>query len=311
MRSSLKYQHPGIQFAVLLGLMAVMFIVATFLNSAMFPDVGKALASSGDEISREALSQFKWSQLISAILIFIVPALLYGNLSDEKPLRYLGMQKELNVIVLFAVMILVVVAQPFAIYLGQLNQQVHFGAIHDELKKMETFYEKAMTNFVRMNSSTDLLINLFIVAFLPALGEELFFRGALQNVLERWTRVPWIAIILSSLFFSLLHLTVFKFLGILTLGLILGIIFYLTRNLWYCILFHFLNNALALLASYYASRSETLKKISQDDFKLSVGAAIISLIITIGIFYLIRRRLPHRPLHRSLPPNSSINNPAI
>ena len=295
MRTYLKYQHPGVQFAVFFGLAAAMFVINGFITVSFFGEVVQALRSLGSNISDQALRQFKWAQFFSAIITFIVPSLVYAYLSDEKPLQYIGLKRNVNLIVLFIVIFLLTAAQPFALYLGQLNQQVNFGQMQEELQRSEAFYEKAMDNFVRMNSSADLLLNLFIVGLLPAFGEELFFRGSLQSILERWTRTPWVAILLSSVTFALLHGTVFKFLGILTLGIVLGTLFQVTRNLWYNIFFHFLNNSLALLTTFYASRNSMLKKLARDDYKISPITAVISLAVTIGLFVLIRKRSNRQP----------------
>jgi len=294
MRNYLKYQHPGVQFAVFMGLAAVMFFIYLTIAQSFFGGVAEALSSS-NEISAETLRQFRWSQFLSAVMTFIIPASVYGYLSDERPFHYLGLKRHARVLIFLIVIFLLVAAQPFAIYMGQLNQSANFGPLQEGLKRMEELSENAMNNFVRMNNPYDLMINLFIVAILPAIGEELFFRGALQNILERWTRVPWVAILISSLFFALLHLTAFKFLGILTLGAVLGTLFYITRNLWYNVFFHFLNNFMALLASYYATKYSMLKKLAEDDYKVSLLAALASLAVTIGLFLLIRKRTPYQP----------------
>ena len=106
------------------------------------------------------------------------------------------------------------------------------------------------------------------MALLPAIGEELFFRGSLQKVLLRWNKKPWLSILLSSMVFALLHGTFFKILPIFTLGIMLGTVFYVTRNLWYCIIIHFLNNAIAVLAVYFANTNETLKKFANDNINM-------------------------------------------
>jgi len=302
MRNYLKYHSPGVQFVVFIGLAAALFVIYSFLAVAFFGDASRALTTEGQAISHDVLNQFRWAQLLSSVLTFILPAFLYAYLSDEHPLGYLGVKRNTNVLILFAVLFLVVAAQPFAIYMGQLNQQINFGADQQKFEQLERVYENAMNNFVKMNSPLDLLVNLFIVALVPAVSEELFFRGSLQNILERWTRSPWIAIMLSSFAFAFLHLTVFKFLGILILGIVLGTLFYITRNILYNIFFHFLNNSISLLVTYYASRSETLKKLSADDVKINVFSALASLAVTILIFIFIRRRSPHQALPTSTNP---------
>ncbi len=299
MRNYLKYQTPGIQFAVFMGLAAAMFFLYFSLSGVFFGSLVTALSSAKNEISYEVLQQFRWSQVLSAVLTFIIPAIVYAYLSDPQPLTYLGLQRNIKGFVVFIVILLLVIAQPFAIYMGQINQQIDFGPIQQGLLRQEKVFENAMSNFVRMKSPADLLINIIIVGILPAVGEELFFRGALQSILERWIRIPWVAILLSSFAFAILHGTAFKFLGIFTLGLVLGTLFYLTRNLWYNVLFHFLNNSLALLATYYATQNNMLKKLADDEFKVSALAALTSLVLTIGLFLIIRKRSPEQPMTSS------------
>jgi membrane protease YdiL (CAAX protease family) len=299
MRNYLKYQSPGVQFAIFMSIAAGMFFVYIAISKAFYGDVIEALTAAEPAISAKVLAQFRWSQLISSILTFFIPALVYASLCDERPLLYLGLQKKVNVVIVFTVIILLISAQPFALYLGQLNERMNFGQLQQQLLQQEKVFEKAMNNFVRMDSPNDLVINLFIVGILPAVGEELFFRGALQSILEKWTKVPWVAILLSSFGFAFLHGTVFKFLGIFTLGIVLGTLFYITRNLWYNIFFHFLNNSLALLVSYYAARNTMMNRLAQDDIKISLLSAAASIVITVALFYFIRRKTPYEPLPAS------------
>jgi hypothetical protein len=162
--------------------------------------------------------------------------------------------------------------------------------MHQALKDAEALYTRAIEAFLKMNSVGDFIINLFIMALLPAIGEELFFRGALQKTLLRWNNKPWLSILLSSIVFALLHGTFFKILPIFVLGLMLGTVYHVTRNIWYCIIIHFLNNALAVSAVYFADRSEMLKKIASDDFTLPIIFSLLSLAATIGIIYFMKKK---------------------
>ena len=128
------------------------------------------------------------------------------------------------------------------------------------------------------------------MALLPAVSEELFFRGAFQKALLRLSNRPWIAILTSSAVFALLHGTLLKVIPIFALGLLLGTVYHVTRNIWYTITIHFINNGLALLAYYYGDRSEFLKKLSDDNIQVPIFLAIISLVISIGIIYFIAKK---------------------
>jgi len=295
MRDSLKYQ-PGVQFAILMGLAAAMFLAYRFIALAFFQPVIAALTTPDVPVTQQTLEQFRWAQIMSAVMTFIIPAVVLAFICDNRPFGFLGLKNKVSITVLLLVMVLLIVAQPFALYMGQLNEKVNFGQMQTELERLEKLYETAMINFIKMNNEVDLLINLLIVGILPGVAEELFFRGSLQSILERWTKTPWVAILLSSFAFAILHGTFFKFMGIFVLGIVLGTLFHITRNLWYNIFFHFLNNTLALLSTYYANKNDMLKKLADDNVRIPVVAALISLAITIGIFLLIRRKTPHQPL---------------
>jgi hypothetical protein len=70
----------------------------------------------------------------------------------------------------------------------------------------------------------------------------------------------------------------------------LGTVYYVTRNIWYCIIIHFLNNALAVSAVYFADRSELLKKIASDDFTLPIIFSLLSLAVTVWITYYMKKK---------------------
>lgn len=298
MAYKLKNQSPGAQFAVFIALAIGMFLVSMMITSMLFPNIG-GIFSDDVKVSPALLSEFKWAQFASAILTFVAPPLIYAFLADERPLQYVGMKPGVKVSFIIITALLLVAVQPLAITLGEINQHANFGGMQKALKDSEALFEKITQKFMIMNSPADLLVNLVIVALLPAIGEELFFRGALQNILEKWTRKPWLSIAISSIVFAGFHGTFFKYLPILVLGLTLGTLFYVTRNLWYCIFFHFLNNSLALLATYYAQRNDFMKQLAGDEFKVNWAVGVISLLVTFGLFYLLRKRIPYQPLENT------------
>src|ERR1700754_5017732 len=135
MRDSLKYQ-PGVQFAIFMGLAAAMFLTYILIAQALFQPVIGALTSPGATIAQETLVQFRWAQCISAIMTFIIPAFGYALLCDRRPFALLGLKRNVNIFILLLAFGLLVAVQPFAIYMGQLNQQVNFGPIQSELERL-------------------------------------------------------------------------------------------------------------------------------------------------------------------------------
>jgi uncharacterized protein len=219
------------------------------------------------------------------------------------------LKRNIRVLVLLLTPVLLVAVQPVAAALGEWNRHIDFGKT---IRELEEVSNKAIGRFLAMDSSRDLLVNMLVVAVLPAIAEEFFFRGALQNILERWTKRPVIAILCASLFFALFHLSFYKIFPIFLFGVALGVLFYITRNLWYSILFHFLNNTMALLATYYAQHNEFMKRLAAEDMEVSPWLSVAGLAVTLAIFYVIRRKIPYQPLDRPWLQNSfsnEFNNP--
>jgi hypothetical protein len=273
-----------------MGLAAGFLVVTWVISTYFFSDISVVLQDQKAVITPEIVTKFKWAQLLSALLTFVVPALLFGYFSSPRPLSYVGLHNVFSPAVTIASVLLLVAVQPFVGWLGTVNSNLHFGPYHEVIKKAEATYTRAMEAFLQMRSAKDLVINLVIMAVLPAIGEELFFRGSLQKVLLRWNKIPWLSILISSFVFAFLHGTVFKVMPIFVLGIMLGTVYYVTRNLWYCILIHFMNNALAVLAVYYSDRNETIKKFANDNFSLPFMAAILSLLATIAIIYFMKKQ---------------------
>jgi membrane protease YdiL (CAAX protease family) len=101
-----------------------------------------------------------------------------------------------------------------------------------------------------MNHLGDLLLNLLVIAIVPAIGEELLFRGYLQQSFSNWLSNPHVAIIVTAVLFSAIHLHFQAFLPRFILGVLLGYLFYWSGSLWLPILAHFANNAQAVIISY-------------------------------------------------------------
>ena len=89
-----------------------------------------------------------------------------------------------------------------------------------------------------------------IVVVLPAVVEELFFRGVLFQALERCG--TWPALLLSSLAFAMIHGDLHNFAGPLAAGMIYGYMTYVLDSLWPAILAHLVNNGLMLFVSHAA-----------------------------------------------------------
>lgn len=115
------------------------------------------------------------------------------------------------------------------------------------------FVEEAIYNqellepLVNHSSAFKVLFSVVVLAALPAIGEELIFRGILQTKLIQATQNRHFAIVISALIFSAIHLQPVNLLGIAILGIVLGYLFDYTRSIWPSILLHFCINAFQIV----------------------------------------------------------------
>ena len=104
-----------------------------------------------------------------------------------------------------------------------------------------------------INSPAKYIISLISLAVIPAVCEELIFRGVLVNALKSKGNI--FAIIFSSLMFALFHFSLSQLIYPICFGLILSIVYLRTRNIFFPILLHFINNALSLSIQYFSGSS--------------------------------------------------------
>jgi hypothetical protein len=136
---------------------------------------------------------------------------------------------------------------PFIGWLLEMNMSIPFP---DWILSLGNDSEKIVESFLKMNNLGDLLFNLLVIAIVPAIGEELLFRGYLQQSFSKWLSNPHVAIIVTAVLFSAIHLHFQAFFPRLILGVLLGYLFYWSGSLWLPILAHFTNNAQAVIISY-------------------------------------------------------------
>lgn len=141
---------------------------------------------------------------------------------------------------------------------------------------------------LNMAHISELLTSLILVGALAAVGEELIFRGIIQNQLSKAWKSPHIAIIVSSLIFGGFHMQFERLLPLSFLGLILGYSYYYTRSLWTPIILHFINNSLQVLAYYVAVKQGELPEIDNIP-SVSLSIVLASLLLTAGLAYLAIR----------------------
>ena len=169
-------------------------------------------------------------------------------------------------------MMLMLFSLPMVLFLLQINRLI---PMPDAFHLMEDNTEALLKGLLQMDHAGELAANLLIIAFLPALGEELVFRGVLQQQLMRRIANPWVALAVSAVVFSAVHLQFEGFLSRWLLGMILGWLYWRSRSFWVPVAAHFFNNALQVLAQY-AYKQEVSTVDLEKDIHIPWQLALIS-----------------------------------
>ena len=237
-----KDKSSATKIGILFLLIFVSVILHTLVGSAIvlfFSDFGL----SQDLSNQVAVNYLKLLQLFSAIGLFVAPTLLYAYLTDFDYKLLFNFKRQSA----FLVIVIMMLITPFIGWLLEMNMSIPFP---DWILRLGNDSEKIVESFLKMNHLGDLLFNLLVIAIVPAIGEELLFRGYLQQSFSKWLSNPHVAIIVTAVLFSAIHLHFQGFLPRFILGVLLGYLFYWSGSLWLPILAHFANNAQAVIISY-------------------------------------------------------------
>ena len=235
------------------------------------------------------ITQMKIAQGISSSLIFIAPPLILYAITRTQPLRELGFQKPNTTWMLLIGLVLMFVALPITNLLTSWNEKMNFGEVFAArealLKRLEETASDFTERMLQVDSVWGLLGNLLVIALIPAIGEELTFRGVLQQALVKGTKNAHLGIILSAAIFSFIHFQFYGFLPRMFLGILLGYLFYYSGSLWTSILMHFINNGSAVVVAYLNYKG--IVDVDMDHFgsTTSIPLMILSFVAIVALIY--------------------------
>lgn len=187
----------------------------------------------------------------------------------------------------------VLVSFPLNTWVYELNRQLDLPAslqsLEDWMKAKESGTEQLTKFLTAIDDPLRLLIALVVVAVIPAVGEEITFRGVGQNLLHRAFGNVHVAIWVTAALFSAIHLQFYGFLPRLLLGALFGYLYVWSGNLWVPIFAHFVNNGFQLVA-LYLFRAKLIETDLEKVESVPLTAALISLGLTGLLLSVIRRR---------------------
>ncbi|MCF8370381.1 MAG: CPBP family intramembrane metalloprotease [Bacteroidales bacterium] len=242
----------------------------------------------------ENVAVAKYFQILNSLGMFVIPPFIIAKMFDGNAGNYLAINKTPRLTTVILTGLAMVAALPIIGYTAEINAKISLpGGLHAIEEWMRNMEEAALdmtVKLLRMDTFSDFLINMLMIALIPALGEELLFRGVIQRILGEWARNHLIAILITAFLFSAFHMQFMSFLPRFLLGIYLGYLLVWTKNIWLPIIAHFVNNAGAVIY-YYVSDvdiSEDMANPASDDFPFYV------VLISVVVFFVIARLIARK-----------------
>lgn len=262
----------------------IFYFVSQFISDKIW---GTSIVNIGNSeaLTNDELWAYRLSQLFYQLGTFLVSPLFFVFIIKKKPLVFLGLAKAFDTKKLSLILALLVLSIFGSSYLLEVLENVPWP---QEVLNAEESGRVLMEQLLPATGFGLVVLNVFMFVIIPAVVEEIYFRGMLQNVLYRTTENPHIAIFIASFLFAFVHGNMPGILAYLLMGLVLGYLFYFTNNLWYSILFHFLNNGFSLILDWLYRAG----KLSFDPN----GATVPSLIgiVSVALIVAILYRMNHK-----------------
>lgn len=274
----------------------ISFLVALF-GFLFFFTIGeliKAVFFSGIEAdisTQQGLMLMRISQILQTTGLFLFPAILIPLFTSSSAIRFLGFNSTSTSIIFLSIAIMVLVI-PGVNLIASLNAMI---PMPSWMLDMEQAASRIMKAMLITDSLWLLMVNLVVVAVIPAIAEELFFRGLVQKYMIGWTGKSFWGILITAAIFSAIHMQFQGFIPRLLLGLLFGYLYVWSGSILAPIAAHFANNSTAVFVYYLIGKGDIPSKL--DTVGNASGAwqvGIFSLVVSgILLWVFWRERVTH------------------
>ncbi len=229
---------------------------------------------------------------VETICIFLIPALILLWAIFRHPAKALYSQNSTAPILrktplIIAIVSIIIANIPGINLLSDINTQTILSVIGKDSPQWQN-YLKAESLVENLMSNDLMIVNIICMAIIPAVCEEFFFRGFMQTIATNVFKNKHIAVVVTSIIFSILHGDIFNFIPRFVLGLFLGYLFLYTKNIWYPIIAHTLHNTMVVFCNTLPDLPEEFDTIGTIGNGLIMGIASVLLLIFV-IYFLITR----------------------
>lgn len=277
---------------VLLGMSLGNLLAMVVIMALSMPQGGMGLEAVAQMLQNPQQYPNSWwylmlLQAISHPFTFLIPGVIYWRWSEQHRVEEF-VRRPLPSYLLLAISLLIMIAFiPFNSWIIEWNKSLHLPqGLHQIEEWMFRKEEElaAMTRFLtNFNTGVELVVALVVMAVIPAVGEEVLFRGIIQRKIFHKIGDMHASIWATAALFSATHLQFYGFVPRMLLGAMMGYMYAWTRNLWTPIFAHFINNAAIVVVVFLSHHQIIDFDIEKSDSSVSWIGALLSLALTVGL----------------------------
>lgn len=293
-RPILRQNSSGMQFLLLLCLMLIFGLFSILLSKAL------GIIFWGEAITAVRLSknlapdQINYQLMVQAINqlgLLLAPALVLGFMASKSTRSYFKIERIKSYRPVRDAVALMIIIAPTISFLTVWNASLGLPWANVQLwmSRMEELAAGVTAAFLSTKTVGGLLVNIAVIAIIPAVSEEFFFRGVVLRLCRQSLRNIHLAVFVSALIFSAFHMQFFGFLPRLVLGMILGYLFIYSQSIWIPILAHFLNNATVVVGEWIYQNGWSNTPMEEFGSNPNIWLTLGSVLFTVGLLWMIRR----------------------
>ncbi|MBQ1752950.1 MAG: D-alanine--D-alanine ligase [Paludibacteraceae bacterium] len=301
----LNYHKSSPWIKLLISILIPIFLACIFGVAEVLYMHATGLSNEAMKGSREIMELI---QSTSTLFVFCGGALLAALMISPKPMRFLQADRISGWRTLLMACAALLAFQPLVSLTATLNEQMtfpeSFNKVLELMRELEDEAKEITELMVKGKGAGSLLTAILVMAIIPGLCEELYFRGLLQNVFRGMTKSIHASVWITAVIFSFIHFQFFGFVPRVLLGALLGYILVYSGSVWTNVIAHTLNNALAVVVLWVTvnyPEMGSVADIGAETLPLTVGVvlfALCGLAVTVACLYYIKKTNPIKMMEK-------------
>jgi uncharacterized protein len=293
-----------LMFMVMFVCVMMAFVLSVYVAAPFMHKTASELFDIAKNLNSSDYNFLKYLQTVQAIALFIIPAMLLPAFFGSNYKEYLSLKKIPSAQLIILAIVFILIAVPFINFTEMVNSKMKLpqalSGLENWMKTSEHNAAVLSEGFLKVNTIGALLFNLFMMAVLPAIGEEFVFRGVFQKLLTQCFKNYHWGIIASAALFSFFHFQFYGFVPRMLLGMAFGYMLVWSGSLWVPITAHFINNAMGVIFYFLFYRKATgdalLKAGTDNHGYIYAIVSLVCVLFLLGLFHKYSKNLQENKL---------------